>query len=178
MLRLLTAAFATTVLNLQAGVTLANVHSFGVFTNGEDPSGLVQGSDGSFYGTTSEAGGTNNAGTVFRISASGVFTSLYSFTGGKDGGNPQAGLVQGSDGNFYGTTGWGGNGGNGVVFRLSVALPGLPSLQFSASPTAGVAPLTVQFNSPSVDSSGNSIVSWNWNFGDGGVSTLQNPSHT
>ena len=43
-------------------------------------------------------------GTVFRISATGALTTLYSFTGGNDGGSPDAGLVQGSDGNFYGTT--------------------------------------------------------------------------
>ena len=66
--------------------------------------GLVQGSDGYFYGTT-EYGGTNGGnGTVFKISANGALTSLYSFTGGNDGANPVAGLVQGSDGYFYGTT--------------------------------------------------------------------------
>jgi hypothetical protein len=41
---------------------------------------------------------------VFKISTNGALTSLYSFTGGNDGANPTAGLVQGSDGNFYGTT--------------------------------------------------------------------------
>ena len=119
--------------------------------------GLVQGSDGYFYGTTDEAaarttagtvfkistngalttlysftGGNDGAypdagwcraataismarltaaarnrplyGTVFKISTNGALTSLYSFTGGNDGGYPYAGLVQGSDGYFYGTT--------------------------------------------------------------------------
>jgi len=65
---------------------------------------LVQGSDGYFYGTTG-AGGTNGDGTVFKISPNGTLTTLYSFTGINDGGNPQAGLVPGSDGTFYGTTG-------------------------------------------------------------------------
>jgi uncharacterized repeat protein (TIGR03803 family) len=45
---------------------------------------------------------------------------LYSFTGGNDGGNPQAALVQASDGSFYGTTGGGGAGGAGTVFRLTI----------------------------------------------------------
>ena len=64
----------------------------------------MQGSDGNFYGTT-YGGGTNGGyGTVFKISTNGALTSLYSFTGGNDGANPDAGLVQGSDGNFYGTT--------------------------------------------------------------------------
>ena len=57
------------------------------------------------------------------LSASGqsglVFTSLYSFTGGNDGANPN-GLVQGSDGSFYGTTSGGGRGGAGTVFRLTI----------------------------------------------------------
>jgi len=48
------------------------------------------------YGTT-QSGRTNGSGTVFTISSNGALTSLYSFTGGNDGGSPQAGLVQGSD---------------------------------------------------------------------------------
>jgi uncharacterized repeat protein (TIGR03803 family) len=62
------------------------------------------GSDGYFYGTTSGGGGPNKSGTVFKITTNGALTSLYSFTGGNDGANPVAALVQGSDGNFYGTT--------------------------------------------------------------------------
>ena len=85
---------------------------------GWDPSSmLVQGSDGSFYGAT--AGGNCGGGTLFRISPSGNFASLYSFC-------PltiPAGLVQGSDGNFYGTTVYGGGGpcnsGCGSVFELN-----------------------------------------------------------
>ena len=49
---------------------------------------------------------------------------------------------------------------------------------FTASPNYGVAPLTVQFTCPNVDNGGNTITRWNWNFGDGGTSTMQNPSHT
>ena len=48
---------------------------------------------------------------MFKISTNGALTSLYSFTGGNDGADPQAGLVQGSDGNFYGTTAGGGTNG-------------------------------------------------------------------
>jgi uncharacterized repeat protein (TIGR03803 family) len=52
------------------------------------------------------------------------------------------------------------------------------SVQFTASPTNGTVPLNVSFASPSADSLGNSITSWNWAFGDGATSTAQNPSHT
>ena len=67
---------------------------------------LVQGTDGNFYGTTGY-GGDNGDGTVFKINSEGVLTTLYSFcsqTNCADGGGPAAGLVQGTDGNFYGTT--------------------------------------------------------------------------
>ena len=53
-----------------------------------------------------------------------------------------------------------------------------PKVRFTASATNGMAPVTVQFQSPAVDSTSNAITSWNWNFGDGGTSTAQNPSHT
>jgi uncharacterized repeat protein (TIGR03803 family) len=60
---------------------------------------------------------------VFQISPSGNETNLYSFVGPfTDGENPEAGLVQGSDGNFYGTTTGGGTASEGTVFRLSVPL--------------------------------------------------------
>ena len=96
------------------------------FTGGSDgatpQASLVQGSDGDFYGTTfSGAGpatGTGN-GTVFKISPGGVETVLHSFTGGTDGGSPASALVQGSDGNFYGTTTVGGIGNNGLVFKIT-----------------------------------------------------------
>src|SRR5207245_451954 len=79
---------------------------------------LIQGSDGNFYGTTSQ-GGPANAGTVFQLTPAGTFTVLYAFTGGADGGYPYAGLIQGADGNFYGTTYHGGASGAGTVFRLT-----------------------------------------------------------
>jgi uncharacterized repeat protein (TIGR03803 family) len=100
------AALVLSAFGAQAGLVLTTLHSFQQgFPNGANPfAGLVQASDGNFYGTTYD-GGTNNFGTVFKISTEGAFTSLYSFTIGlNDGVGPRAGLVQGSDGNFYGTT--------------------------------------------------------------------------
>jgi uncharacterized repeat protein (TIGR03803 family) len=72
----------------QGAVVLTTLHSFGVFPNGAYPNGLVQGSDGHFYGTTG-SGRTNDNGTVFKIGTNGAFTSLYSFTGTKDGSWPR-----------------------------------------------------------------------------------------
>ncbi len=133
----------------QAGVVFTTLHSFGVSTNGAFPSaGLVQGSDGNFYGTT-QAGGTNSGpGTVFEISTNGALTTLYSFTGGNDGENPEAGLVEGSDGNFYGTT-YGSNQFNGVgngfgtVFKIStdgvlISLYSFTGTNDGANPVAGL----------------------------------------
>jgi uncharacterized repeat protein (TIGR03803 family) len=94
------------------------------FTGGADggtpESGLIQATDGNFYGTTSQ-GGASNTGTVFRITSAGMLTTLYSFTGGADGAVPLAGLIEGTDSNFYGTTSQGGTGRTGTVFRITSA---------------------------------------------------------
>jgi uncharacterized repeat protein (TIGR03803 family) len=93
------------------------------FTNGNVGAypfgGLVQGTNGYFYGTTS-AGGLDSDGTTFRlVSSTSVVTFLYSFTDGNDGANPMAGLVQASDGNFYGTANSGGEYSSGSVFKMT-----------------------------------------------------------
>ena len=128
--------YGTTELGGSAGVgavfrispsgAYTNLYSFAsTFTgDGWQPlAGLVQGSDGNFYGTTS-AEGTNSCqcGNVFRISPSGSYATLHYFSAlTTDGGTPRGTLVQGSDGNFYGTAtrGGSGTGGGGVVFRIS-----------------------------------------------------------
>ena len=90
--------------------TLTTLYSFCALSNCADGSvpvaGLVQASDGNFYGTTYQ-GGTADEGTVFQITSTGTLTTLYSFCsqiGCTDGNFPRAGLVQGTDGNLYGTT--------------------------------------------------------------------------
>jgi uncharacterized repeat protein (TIGR03803 family) len=143
MRRLWAAALVLPVFSAQAGVVLTTLHSFQPFPNGKNPSaGLVRGSDGNFYGTA-PGGGTRDSGTVFKISTNGALTSLYSFTGGYDGWWPQAGLVQGSDGYFYGTTQNGGTNNSGTVFKISTkgALTSLYSFTGTddgANPYAGL----------------------------------------
>jgi uncharacterized repeat protein (TIGR03803 family) len=84
-----------------AGVLTTLVSGFG-------SSSLAQGSDGYFYGTPKYGGDANGDGTVFKMSTIGALITLYSFSGYSDGGIPQAGLMQGRDGGFYGTTSEGG----------------------------------------------------------------------
>src|ERR1017187_9344508 len=122
--------------------TETNVYSFvGYPTDGLNPAaGLVQGSDGNFYGTTSE-GGTNDDGTVVRISPGGSHTNLYTFAGPpNDGAAPVAGPVQGSDGNFYGTTGEGGTSYAGTVFRISRSGTYTNLYSFGSTPNDGGGP--------------------------------------
>jgi uncharacterized repeat protein (TIGR03803 family) len=82
-------------------------------------SGLTLGTDGNFYGTT-EGGGTDGAGTVFKVTPAGTLSTLYNFTAGSDGGYPQANLIEGTDGNFYGTAS-GVNVINSVAFKITPA---------------------------------------------------------
>jgi uncharacterized repeat protein (TIGR03803 family) len=109
-------------LGARAGVVLTSIHSFDGGNGGSfSEAGLVEGSDGSFYGTTAGNGQSNSFGTVFKFSPNGVYRTLYSFRGGNDGGYPEAALAQGSDGYFYGTTYGGGTNGwdAGTVFKIT-----------------------------------------------------------
>lgn len=100
--------------------TLYNFCSQTACADGGYPTGLVQGSDGSFYGTAQPvAGRAITYGTVFKITAAGKLTTLHTFCSlpnCQDGYGPTGPLVQGSDGNFYGTTL---SGGGGVVFKIT-----------------------------------------------------------
>ncbi len=95
--------------------------------DGWEPSApLVRATDGNFYGTTYYGGVGScsfpGCGTFFKITPSGLLSTLYSFcsqSGCHDGANPTAGLLQASDGNFYGTTPLGGNSGNGTIFKIT-----------------------------------------------------------
>jgi uncharacterized repeat protein (TIGR03803 family) len=99
--------------------TLSVLHSFDG-TDGElCQAGLVQGTDGNLYGTTSFGGANPNyGGTVFKITPTGTLTTLHSFGSG-DGTGPGAALIQATDGNFYGTTSGFGVSNTGTVFKIT-----------------------------------------------------------
>jgi uncharacterized repeat protein (TIGR03803 family) len=116
-----------TVFKISRKGTLTTLYSFADYPDGAYPAaGLVEATDGNLYGTT-YAGGANGGGMVFKITPGGTLTTLYSFYSqgnGTDGYYPNAGLVQGIDGDFYGTTEFGGvntcvDYGCGTIFRLT-----------------------------------------------------------
>jgi len=98
---------------------------------------LVQANDGNLYGVTA-TGGAGDAGTIFRMTPEGALTTLYSFcaqSGCADGELPMAALVQDTDGDFYGTTFFGGASGNGTIYKLSTGLPPFVKSQPTAAAT-------------------------------------------
>jgi uncharacterized repeat protein (TIGR03803 family) len=104
------------------------LHIFRGGPGGSDPSaGVIRDSDGNLYGTTFD-GGAEGYGVVYKVDTTHQETALYTFAGGADGGNPQAGVIRDSAGNLYGTTEGGGAysssscyAGCGVVYRVDTA---------------------------------------------------------
>ncbi len=98
-------------------------------TDGWDPmAALAESASGNLYGTTflggANSGGANGGGTVFQITPSGALTTLYTFCSPAlphcpNGANPNTGLIQGNDGSLYGPTLWGGNRGEGTIFKIT-----------------------------------------------------------
>ncbi len=122
---------AGTIFSMTPGGTLTTLHSFNIRDGQYPESGLVAAADGEFYGTTVFGGAylgddcisANNqavqCGTIFKITPAGAFTTVHSFNS-TDGFSPN-GLIQGMDGNFYGTT-YGGGGNSiqaGTVYRIT-----------------------------------------------------------
>lgn len=122
-----------TIFKLTAKGALTTLYSFCAQTNcpdGSFPDGIMQATDGNLYGTTSQGGLSGNWGTIFRIPINGGLQTVHRFCSQAncdDGAGPMAGLMQATDGNFYGTTGEGGSNclrvaGCGSVFRLTMGL--------------------------------------------------------
>jgi uncharacterized repeat protein (TIGR03803 family) len=127
---------------------LTTIYTFCSLTgcaDGQSPNGIVLGTDGNFYGTTGFGGANSNidcngeevgtCGTIFKLTPTGKLTTIYNFctlTSCDDGSLPGSLLVQGSDGNLYGTTRYGGTGvgcpqnlfgpvGCGIIFKISLS---------------------------------------------------------
>lgn len=112
-----------TVFKLTPPGGLATLYSFcsqASCADGEVPlASLLLAADGNFYGTTLLGGSFPSFGTIFKITPGGRLTTLYSFSGQADGGCPEGGLVQNSNGTFYGTGSCGGNEGGGTIFTVT-----------------------------------------------------------
>ncbi len=132
-----------TVYRIDASGQETVLHSFLGGSDGSLPAaGVIRDAAGNLYGTTS-SGGPLGAGTVYEIDASGQERVLYSFTGGRDGADPLAGLIRDAAGNLYGTTAYGGPITTGTVFKIDVS--GKETVLYSfaggtdgAHPAAGV----------------------------------------
>ncbi len=150
-------------------------------SDGDNPTAsLVQGTDGNFYGITPSGGadpsgfycGPSGCGTVFQITPQGAFTTLYSFcaqSGCTDGGVPAAPLIQGTDGNFYGTTWQGGVSSGGTIFSITPAgaLTTIYSFCSDADCTDGSGPQGALFQASDGSFYGTT-------YGSGGVGTVFN----
>ncbi len=116
-----------TVFKITPEGTLTTLHSFDGNDGANPTAALLQESNGNFYGTTWDFGEpigldcayTNpTCGTYFKITPTGKLTTLHYFAGGYDAGNPTSALIRATDGNFYGTSVYGG-GGNGDIYEIS-----------------------------------------------------------
>jgi uncharacterized repeat protein (TIGR03803 family) len=136
-----------TVFEITPQGALTTLHSFQKIDGAQPTAGLILATDGNFYGTTAGGGDLscqppNGCGTIFEITPAGVLTTLHNFSGGTEGKTPGAGLIQAGNGNFHGTTQYGGAKGHGTVFQF---IPGgaLTTLHAfyntdGAQPTSGV----------------------------------------
>jgi len=133
-----------TIFQTTTSGAVTTLYSFSGFNqDGAGPVGMLvpginlHGVDGFLYGATAQGGRYAN-GSLFKVTSSGAFTSLYSFQGTADGANPQAGLFEGLDGNFYGTTLSGGIGNSGVIFKITPAGAFNVIHGFSATDVTGI----------------------------------------
>lgn len=126
------------VFKVTPGGTATTLYSFTGGSDGAAPyAPPVEGNDGNFYGTTTQAGTCGACGTIYKITPSGTFTLLHQFDI-THGYGPYAPLVLGTDGNFYGTTVFGTSANSGVVFRITPS--GKFTLLYSFDSTHGESP--------------------------------------
>jgi len=143
-----------TVFRMNLSGNITTLYSFTGGTDGYGAEGsLIQASDGYFYGVTQNGGnqscaafGGTGCGTVFRMDSDGNLETLYTFAGGLDGAQPEESLIQASDGDFYGTTLFGGDSscsvssytGCGTIFKIDSSGDFTLLHDFTGGPEGGV----------------------------------------
>jgi len=120
------AANCGTIFKVSRSGVLLSEYSFPCDAGGYAPVGsLIEASDGNFYGVTelggtgTECGFSSGCGTVFRMNKKGQVSILHDFVGSKEDGALPTGLTEGTDGNFYGSTGKGGTANGGTLFQIT-----------------------------------------------------------
>jgi PKD repeat protein len=161
--------------NGESGVTFASGLSnpWGIAFDSKGNLFVTDGGSGSIYKYT-VANGVSLGRTVFASGLTGSPGYIYLAIDDEDN------VFASAAGNIYKFTPDGSRTtiATGLFGALAFAPPTMPRVLFSASPTNGEAPLTVHFSAPNVDSLGNAITIWNWNFGDGTTGSGQNATHT
>ncbi|MBV9300785.1 MAG: hypothetical protein JOY62_09525 [Acidobacteriaceae bacterium] len=132
-----------TVFKMTPSGTVTFLHEFDKTDGAAPVAPVVQASDGNFYGTTSEGGDANGDGVIFKLTPSGQLTVLHSFNGTTDGKRPTAGLVEATDGNFYGATTLGGSKNYGTLYKITSA--GAFSVIYNFDQTTGADPQVTLF---------------------------------
>jgi uncharacterized repeat protein (TIGR03803 family) len=140
------------------------LHSFGGPDAGNPVAGVIRDPAGNLYGTTL-GGGTANAGVVYELHPSRHETVLFSFTGGTDGNLLFAGVIRDAAGNLYGTTGYGGTAGAGVVYMLDTKHRETVLYSFTGGaggnlPAAGVTATRPAASSALPSSAGKPVTAW------------------
>jgi len=130
------------VFKITPGGTLTDLYLFDTTHGGSPYAPLVQGSDGNFYGTTT-SGGSLDGGVAFKLTPAKVLTVLHNFDatpGSLDGKFAYAGLIQATDGNFYGVTSGGGTQGTGTLYKVTSG--GVYSVLYNLVQSTGSGPET------------------------------------
>ena len=107
-----------TLFSLTPDGAITTLHTFAGIDGRSPNNGLIQASDGNLYGTTSQ-GGSVGPGVIYKMTTNGDLTTIYSFPSGAGGETPFSGVIEGSDGNFYGTTFSGGANNRGMIFTVA-----------------------------------------------------------
>jgi uncharacterized repeat protein (TIGR03803 family) len=151
-----------TIFKITPTGTFTLLHSLNGSTDGANPAGtLAVGSDGNFYGATVWGGDYSQCGVgcgiLFEVTPTGTYTNLHSFAALSDGAGPNEGPIQANDGNLYGTTQFGGNGGCLQSFVES----GCGAIYELAPATALPAPVQLSFSQSQIEIGSSATLSWN-----------------